>query len=192
MIDFNPSERLECGRPAPYLDMAALPTSGPWPDAPINRPFSSGSRFRNGDALLARITPCLENGKAAFVQNLPDRIVGWGSTEFIVMRAHAPIPAEYAYLIARDPAFKERAVQSMTGTSGRQRVQIDSLAEFVVTKPSAEVAHEFGTIVTSYFSMIAGNARQSDTLAATRDFLLPKLMSGEIRVKEVSPARFSD
>ena len=183
VVDFNPSERLERGQPAPYLDMAALPTSGSWPDAPINRPFSSGSRFRNGDALLARITPCLENGKAAFVQNLPDRIVGWGSTEFIVMRAHVPIPAEYAYLIARDPAFKEQAVRSMTGTSGRQRVQVDSLAEFVVTKPSADVAHEFGTIVTPYFSMIAANARQSDTLAATRDLLLPKLMSGAIRVE---------
>ena len=188
VIRFNPSERLERGQPAPYLDMAALPTSGPWPDAAISRPFSSGSRFRNGDALLARITPCLENGKAAFVQDLTDGIVGWGSTEFIVMRAHAPIPAEYAYLIARDPAFKEQAVRSMTGTSGRQRVQVDSLAEFVVTKPSADVAYKFGTIVRPYFSMIAANARQSDSLAATRDLLLPKLMSGEIRVKDAENA----
>ena len=188
VVDFNPSERLEQGLIAPYLDMAALPTSGSWPDAPIGRAFSSGSKFRNGDALLARITPCLENGKAAFIQSLPDRVVAWGSTEFIVMRAKPPMPSEYAYLIARDPAFKDRAVQSMTGTSGRQRVQVNALAEYVAAKPDLEVAQAFAAFVVPYFTLIAANAKHCETLAAMRDLLLPKLMSGEIRVREAEKA----
>jgi type I restriction enzyme S subunit len=188
LIHFNPPERIERGQPAPYLDMAALPTLGSWPDAPIERAFSSGSKFRNGDAILARITPCLENGKAAFVQSLSEETVGWGSTEFIVMRAMPPMPAEYAYLIARDPAFKDRAIRSMTGTSGRQRVQVSSLNSFTVAKPGPALATAFGAIIAPYFSKIAANARQSEVLAATRDLLLPKLMSGEIRVRDAEKA----
>jgi len=184
MIDFNPSERLTVGQTAPYLDMAALPTLGSWPDIPISRHFSSGSKFRNGDAILARITPCLENGKAAFIQNLGDDNIGWGSTEFIVMRARPPMPSAYAYIVARYTAFKDRAVQSMTGTSGRQRVQVDSLAEFALARPPQEVAKAFGAFVSPWFAKIAANARESQTLDATRDLLLPTLLSGEIRLKD--------
>ena len=90
VVELAPSEPLKRGTIAPYLAMASLPTSGPNAEGWTLREFSSGPRFRNGDTLLARITPCLENGKTAFVQSLPERTVGWGSTEFIVMR---PIPS---------------------------------------------------------------------------------------------------
>jgi type I restriction enzyme S subunit len=184
MIQFNPAERLPRGQPVPYLDMAALPTAGSWADMPVMREFASGSKFRNGDALLARITPCLENGKAAFVQNLDDNAVGWGSTEFIVMRARPPMPRAYSYILARDSAFRERAIQSMTGTSGRQRVQVDSLAEFELVRPSERVARAFDELISPSFEKIAANATETQTLAASRDLLLPKLMSGEIRLRD--------
>ncbi len=71
-VRLNPSESLKKGTLAPYLDMAPVPTSGPSPDDAAMRDFKSGTRFRNGDALLARITPCLENGKTAFIQSLQD------------------------------------------------------------------------------------------------------------------------
>ena len=71
-VRLNPSESLKKGTLAPYLDMAAVPTSGPSPDDAAMRDFKSGTRFRKGDALLARITPCLENGKTAFIQSLQD------------------------------------------------------------------------------------------------------------------------
>jgi len=116
------------------------------------------------------------------VQSLDDDAIGWGSTEFIVMRARPPMPSAYAYIVARDKAFKDRAVQSMTGTSGRQRVQVDSLADFILARPSLRVAEAFGEIISPWFAMIAANAREGQTLAATRDLLLPKLVSGEIRV----------
>jgi type I restriction enzyme S subunit len=184
LIEFNPPEKLSGGAPAPYLDMAALPTSGSWMQQPITRDFASGAKFRNGDALLARITPCLENGKTAFVQTLNDGAVGWGSTEFIVMRAKSALPAAYAYILARDPAFRDRAIQSMTGTSGRQRVQTDRLADFLLAKPSPKVARAFSDLISPVFEKIKTNAQEAETLAATRDLLLPKLMSGAIRMKD--------
>ena len=104
-VELNPYESLKKDTPAPYLDMAALPTSGPNPDDAVMREFKSGTRFRNGDTLLARITPCLENGKTAFIQSLQDGEIGWGSTEFIVMRAIPPVPCTHTYLLARDPVF---------------------------------------------------------------------------------------
>ena len=139
VVELNPSEPLKKGIVAPYLDMAALPTSGSNSDDAVWREFTSGTRFRNGDTLFARITPCLENGKIAFLQSLPNDSVGWGSTEFIVMRAASPVPPVYTYLLARNAAFREHAIQSMTGTSGRQRVQVDALAPYPLPCPSAAV-----------------------------------------------------
>ncbi|MFN4204673.1 MAG: restriction endonuclease subunit S, partial [Tabrizicola sp.] len=79
LLEFNPREQLRAGTPAPYSDMSSLPTRGTVAEPPITRPFGSGMRFRNGDALLARITPCLENGKGAWVDFLTDDApVGWG------------------------------------------------------------------------------------------------------------------
>lgn len=184
-IEFNPTEPLRKGTPAPYLDMASLPTSGSWPEPPVMRDFGSGMRFRNGDTLLARITPCLENGKTAFVHCLPDDTVGWGSTEYIVMRPKAPVPGGYAYLLARDDAFREHAIRSMTGTSGRQRAQGDSVATFKLASPSDEdLWHAFERLVSPTFESIKSNAKASETLSALRDTLLPKLISGELRIAE--------
>ena len=67
-------------------------------------------RFQNGDTLLARITPCLENGKTAFVDFLQDREIGWGSTEYIVLRSREGYPLEYSYYLARTDTFRAFAV----------------------------------------------------------------------------------
>jgi len=185
LIEFNPTEPLRKGTPAPYLDMASLPTSGSWPEPPAMRDFGSGMRFRNSDTLFARITPCLENGKTAFVQCLPDDTVGWGSTEYIVMRAKVPIPSGYAYLLARDDAFREHAIRSMTGTSGRQRAQSDSVATFKLASPPDEYLwRAFERQVSPTFESIKSNAKASETLSALRDTLLPKLISGELRIAD--------
>ena len=181
VVELNPREPLKRGTVAPYLAMASLPTSGPNPDDWIPREFTSGTRFRNGDALLARITPCLENGKTAFVQSLPEHSVGWGSTEFIVMRAIHPAPPVYAYLLARDPAFREHSIQSMTGTSGRQRVQIDVLSSYLLPYPPVNIWAEFNALVSRMFAGMELTRKESLVLVMQRDALLPKLMSGELR-----------
>ena len=186
LVKLNPTEPMKRGSLAPYLDMAALPTSGSSPENAELRGFKSGTRFRNGDTLLARITPCLENGKTAFVQSLATGTVGWGSTEFIVMRAIPPVPPEYTYLLARDAAFREHAIQSMTGTSGRQRVQVDALAPYALPNPPTEIWNEFSALISPVFAQIEFNRQESLALAAQRDTLLPGLVSGEVRMGEPS------
>lgn len=185
LIEINPSERLARGKLAPYLEMASIPTEGPNPASHIAREFGSGMRFRNDDTLLARITPCLENGKTAFVQNLPKNEVGWGSTEFIVLRPRPPLPKPVAYLLARDPAFRAHAIRSMTGTSGRQRASNDAISAYPLVKPDGdELWNHLHYMITSMFERIAANSEESKTLSSIRDFLLPKLMSGEVKVHE--------
>ena len=184
LVELNPREPMKRGKRAPYIEMAALPTSGSCPDEAILREFTSGTRFRNADSLIARITPCLENGKTAFVQSLPRDTIGWGSTEFIVMRAIPPVPPEYPYLLGRDESFREHAIQSMTGTSGRQRVQVDALAPYLLPFPPADVWPKFGSLVGPMFADIEIIRKESHFLAAQRDALLPKLVSGEVGVEK--------
>jgi type I restriction enzyme S subunit len=185
IVVLNPKEPLTGGTVAPYLEMSALPTSGSTPEAPVDREFTSGMRFRNGDTLLARITPCLENGKTAFIQRLPANAIGWGSTEFIVIRPLPPVPKPYGYIIARDPGFRARAIQSMTGTSGRQRARTEVLAKHLVAIPNSRIWNAFSSIVDPMFDRIKVAGEETQTLAHLRDTLLPKLMSGEIRMKDV-------
>ena len=182
LVELNPRELMKRGSVVPYLDMAALATSGPSPDEAVLREFKSGTRFRNGDTLLARITPCLENGKTAFVQSLPGGTVGWGSTEFIVMRAIPPVPPEYTYLLARHAAFREHAIQSMTGTSGRQRVQVNALAPYMLPFPPVDVWTNFRSLIGPLFGSIETTRKESRSLVAQRDTLLPLLVSGEVGV----------
>ena len=184
-IEVNPKRSLRRGEPAPYLDMAGMPTKGHAPDAVAEREFGSGMRFTNGDTLVARITPCLENGKTAFVDFLQDGQVGWGSTEYIVLRPKPPLPGEFAYCLARSPEFRDFAIQSMTGSSGRQRVPASALSRYLLALPtSPALAEAFGRQVTRLFARASRACAESRTLAALRDTLLPKLISGELRVKD--------
>ena len=180
VIEVNPPRSLRRREVAPYLDMANMPTRGHVPDTVIDRPFGSGMRFTNGDTLVARITPCLENGKTAYVDFLlPDQI-GWGSTEYIVMRSIPPLPNEFAYCLACSARFREFAIQNMTGTSGRQRVPAKALSQFLLPSPPEPIAARFGKIVQPLFARASEAVSESRTLAALRDALLLKLISGEI------------
>src|SRR5579883_3183297 len=152
------------------------------------RPFGSGMRFIDGDTLLARITPCLENGKTAFVDFLGTGRVGWGSTEYIVLRPRPPLPAEYAYFLARTDGFRTFAITNMTGTTGRQRVPASSLSHYLMTVPDPTVAARFSETAHAAIELMRARDEESRTLAAIRDALLPKLLSGEVRVGEAADA----
>ena len=184
LIEINPPRVLRKGEIAPYLDMANMPTQGHAPSEIVERPFGSGMRFTNGDTLVARITPCLENGKTAFVEFLHNGQIGWGSTEYIVLRPKPPLPEEFGYCLARSDAFRKFSIQNMTGTSGRQRVQADSFSNFLLPRAPKPVAEAFGCIIKPLFVRSSTAVRESRTLAAIRDTLLPKLISGELRVKD--------
>ncbi len=164
---------------APNLDMAAFPTSGSSTTDAILRELTSGTRFPNGDALLARITPCLENGKAALVQSLPKDTTRWGSTKFIVMRAKTPRRAAFTHLLAPDPVVPEHARENMTGSSGPQWVQVDALQPYALAFPPVEVVSAFGLLIEGMFSRIESARREACTLFAKRDALLPRPVSGK-------------
>jgi len=138
----------------------------------------------NGDTLVARITPCLENGKTTFVDFLEAGQVGWGSTEYIVLRPKPPLPDEFAYCLARSTEFRDFAIQSMTGSSGRQRVPAESLSHFRVVAAPKVIAEVFGRLIRPLFARSSAATKESRTLAALRDALLPKLISGQIRVAD--------
>jgi len=185
-VELNPPRSLSKGTEAPYLEMANTSTIGHRPIERVGRRgFASGCRFRNGDALLAKITPCLENGKSAFVDFLEDGEIGWGSTEFVVLRARPVLPQYAAYLLARHEPFRQFAIQAMTGTSGRQRVDLSQLVQFpLVLPPDSTVAQSTEPIFRSLQSRIAANDEQAKSLGDLRDALLPRLISGRLRLPE--------
>ena len=187
-FEINPKRALKKAAIAPYLDMASLATSGHCVQPPISRTAGSGAKFSNGDTLLARITPCLENGKTAFVDFLEPGEVGWGSTEFIVLRAKASWPDYMGYLLCRHPAFRDYAIQSMSGTSGRQRVQNEVLARYPLVLSGDEIARAFGEILDSVQCRIAANHAMAQTLSTLRDTLLPRLISGQLRLPDIEHA----
>ena len=142
---------------------------------------NAGSKFQNGDTLLARITPCLENGKTAFVSGIESSEGAVGSTEYIVMR-EKEINPYMVYLLARTEDFRQAAINSMTGSDGRQRAQVDKLKTLPYLKPTIQVIELFARCVEPMFIQIQTKNRQNMELKQARDRLLPKLMSGEIEV----------
>lgn len=110
--------------------------------------FNGGAKFRNGDTLLAKITPCLENGKTAFVDILDDGEVAFGSTEFIVLRAKMkPIPNFYYFAIS--PDFRKRAIECMEGTSGRQRVNENALKTLELPIPEPQIQQSIAAVLSA-------------------------------------------
>ena len=185
LMDINPKRSLPRGQEAPYLPMANMPTRAHVPDSIAVRAFGSGMRFANGDTLVARITPCLENGKTAYVDFLRDNEVGWGSTEYIVLKPQPPLPDQFAYCLARSGGFREFAIHNMSGTSGRQRVPVAAVKGFLLVSPPAGLAARFGNVAALLFERANRASRASRTLAALRDTLLPVLISGDLQAQAV-------
>jgi type I restriction enzyme S subunit len=185
-IEVNPRRTLKSGTIAPYLDMKNLPTQGHSAEEVIDREFSSGTKFQNGDTLLARITPCLENGKTGYVDFLEDGQVGWGSTEYIILSPKPPLPPQFGYLLARSDALRTHAIQNMTGTSGRQRVPSECFHNFWLAVPPPDIARRFDELTAPLMAKIKANSTESRTLATLRDTLLPKLLSGTIDISNLN------
>ncbi len=183
VIDINPREKVKKGTIIRYVPMAGLSTTGMTVDLSESemRTISTSIRYKNNDVLLARITPCLENGKTGFVNFLGADEIACGSTEFIVLRGRLVSPF-FTYCLARTHTFRETAIKSMIGSSGRQRVQPACFDEFVIDLPRKVIRERFDDVVSPLFQQIATLVRQIGQLAKGRNLLLPKLMSGEIAV----------
>lgn len=180
-IEFNPIEKIDRQREYLFFDMKCLPINQLSLSIGVFKSASSATSFREGDTLLAKITPCLENGKTGLVQDLKGEDLARGSTEFIVMRAKSNGSKCFNYCLARSSKFRNYAIRSMSGSSGRQRVPVDRVKSYsVINKP--ELIRYFEALVAPNFKKIKVNAQQIETLCQLRDTLLPKLMKGETRV----------
>jgi type I restriction enzyme S subunit len=180
-IAINPRTPLSDDDEHWWVEMADLPINSMVIQNAVKRDGRSGSKFRNGDTLFARITPCLENGKTAFVNFMAENEVGRGSTEFIVLRSMSLTP-EFVYCFARTYDFREHAIKSMIGASGRQRVQESCFEKFLILVPPQSLIVLFGESSEPVFEQIKILHAQNQKLRTARDLLLPRLMNGEIGV----------
>ena len=183
VIEFDPKVQLTKDRIKQFAPMSALSTSSMVLDmAEFSETMSNlGSKFQNGDTLLARITPCLENGKTAFVHGIQSAEGAVGSTEYIVMRSKRLNPY-MVYLHARTDGFRQAAINSMSGSDGRQRVKADKLKALSYLLPPTTVVNQFGLFAAPIFELVFDLSEQAFQAACARERILPKLMSGEVEV----------
>jgi len=174
-VEIRPNITVPKGE-VPFVPMSSLSETAMLIGEVESKPKATGARFQNGDTLFARITPCLENGKTGFVQFLPDsQSVCCGSTEFIVLRSKTLCP-EYVYLLARSHEFRENAIKSMSGATGRQRVREECFDKFLIAQPPECLLADFQKIVSEQFQLIHLLNQKNSNLRQTRDLLLPKLI----------------
>jgi type I restriction enzyme, S subunit len=143
-----------------------------------------GSRFERDDVLLARITPCLENGKTALVKFLRGGEMAVGSTEFIVLRGRTVGPA-FTYYCARSDRLRSHAIKSMSGASGRQRVSGESFNTLEIIEPSLDAAEAFEHAVGPMLEEVSCLAAENRRLEATRELLLPRLVSDRLDISHL-------
>lgn len=165
VIEFNPKETIKKGTLSKKVAMDKLDTFTRKISGYEETEFTSGTKFRNGDTLLARITPCLENGKTARVDILEDNEIGFGSTEFIVMREkEGKTINDFIYYLSISPEFRNIAIKSMTGSSGRQRVQKDVLENVEIKLPPLEEQEKIANILSCLDDKIELNNEMNKTL----------------------------
>jgi type I restriction enzyme, S subunit len=174
-INFNPKHSIKKDEWVSYVEMADIQESHMTIKGYIKRIYTSGSKFMNEDTLLARITPCLENGKTAYINTLNDDEVAYGSTEFIVMRAKGDISPYWVYCLARDKNFRDYAISSMVGSSGRQRVHSDYLEEYLVEEIDVIKMKQFNKFMKPLFLRIKNNALENARLVELTQMLLSKI-----------------
>ena len=165
IADFNPRETIKKGAIAKKIPMDVLRPF--YRDIPyyVEECFSGGTKFRNGDTIMARITPCLENGKTAQVSILNDGEVGFGSTEYIVFRAKEGIAdKDYLYYLVCSPEVRDPAIKSMVGSSGRQRVQTDVVKNLEIDVPPLVEQEKIGSFLKALDDKIALNDRINKNL----------------------------
>lgn len=166
IVDFNPKEHITKNKLAKKIAMEQLqPFCRDIPAFEL-KPFSGGAKFRNGDTIMARITPCLENGKIAKVGILDNNEVGFGSTEYVVFRAKDDIDEDFIYYLICSPLVREPAIKSMVGSSGRQRVQTDVIKNLDIRIPNYAEQQKISHILKSLDDKIELNNKINKNLAA--------------------------
>ena len=194
IAEFNPRELLKKGSISKKISMDKLqPFCRDVPGFELE-PYSGGTKFRNGDTIMARITPCLENGKTAKISVLETGEVGFGSTEYIVFRAKDGCDPDFLYYLVTSPIVRGPAIKSMVGSSGRQRVQTDVLQTLLVKVPDLEEQKSISGILKSLDDKIAANRMINDNLQqqamAIFDDMFPNISNGKNTIGDtITPKR---
>ena len=180
IVDFNPRESLPKGGLAKKIPMDALqPYCRDIPTYEVTE-FNGGTKFRNGDTIMARITPCLENGKTAQVNILGNDEIGFGSTEFIVFRAKKGISdPDYIYYLVSSPLVRDPSIKSMVGSSGRQRVQTDVVQGLQVPVPPLEEQRKIAGILRTLDDKIKLNTEINKNLEEQAQAIYSKMFIEE-------------
>lgn len=195
-IKLNPKEHISKGEIVRQVAMADL--------EPFNRDikkwsyvkYKSGTKFRNGDILLARITPCLENGKTSFVNLLKQGEVAVGSTEFYVLRAiEGKMDPNYLYYLSISQNFRKNLIKSMTGTSGRQRVTKEALLNYETDIPDIDNQKDIGLKLSLIDDIIRINNKINDNLMELKTTIFNKMFSINLtnclngKIKDIAEVR---
>lgn len=165
-IQFNPTERISKGEVAKKIPMDRLTAYEKKIKGFEFAEYSAGPKFRNGDTLVAKITPCLENGKTAQVDILEENEVAFGSSEFIVLRENENTINDFIFYLAKSPAFRKRAIGCMEGTSGRKRVNEGALKLQVLPIPNKTTQQKIASVLSALDSKIELNNRINAELEA--------------------------
>lgn len=184
-IYINPTTKVSAKNPAPFVPMGSLSTNSMIIDSIESRVPSGGTKFINSDTLVARITPCLENGKTGFVDFLSKGQVATGSTEFIVLRESNQVNRFFIYCLARSDYFRGFSISNMLGSDGRQRVNHNAYSKLLINIPPSHIMEEFKQLASPAFKTIKSLVSQNALLKEARDILLPRLMTGMIDIKQV-------
>lgn len=175
----NPNRALKKDTVARCFEMATLPIKGCVPSGYDSKPYIGGMRFMNGDTIMARITPCLENGKAAYINILNDNEVAFGSTEYIIIAAMPLIPKSFFYFLVRNSAFINYAVSQMNGSSGRQRVSGIQIAAFRLNRPTSADLQKFDALGSQTLEQIKVNSLEIIALERLQHIMLSQLSDGK-------------
>jgi len=165
-IFFNPTESISKGKVAKKIPMGSLTEFQRKINSFEYCKYKSGPKFRNGDTIMAKITPCLENGKTAFVDVLDEEEIAFGSSEFIVLRKTPNTDPMFIYYLAISPTFRKRAISCMEGTSGRKRVSEKTLKYFELNFPPIENQKQIAKVLSDLDTKIELNNKINTELEA--------------------------
>ena len=171
----NPKLTLKVGLSALFYDMDSLPLQGFFMGKARIRDFNSGMKFQNGDVLFARITPCMENGKAAIVADLKEDEVAFGSTEFIVLRGSQYKLTSILATLIRNEEFRAFARTQMKGTDGRQRVDATALLGYEMVIPEGNMLRKIENDLSRLYNQMHIVTKENSKLTELQSLLLAKM-----------------
>lgn len=172
-VHFNPKVKLQKGEQYAFIEMDDVNPADKFVQPKDKKVYesSSCSKFKNGDVLFARITPCLDNKKIG-TASIGSNQAGFGSTEFIVIRAkEGHTNQEYVHYLCKSEYIIQNAINSYVGASGRQRADANFIKKVVVPLPPPDEQHRIATILSAYDDLIAVNNKRITLLEQTAEQL---------------------